>query len=286
MLLVRLERNNFMKNHWIKALSICAILITVPLSAEEEIGTPTNPQPSAFLHTNYSWFDVSFNYLDWSSGTENRTGGSKSDFAYLELEGGMGWDWGELYFFTDWENPGKSFDSKDVPDDARWVIKPVIDINIPADEGDWWKNFQIHIQDYYLYGDSFRVNNLILGLAYKFQIENLFIRPFLGFHYTDDNFNPSGWNGYMGGWAFNYDFLLLSQKFSLSNWNEFEFDRNSDYGGDKSADGRSWGVNGALALWWHVTEHFTTGLQYRYADHKLGYKGYQTGVIYTLKYNF
>jgi len=90
----------------------------------------------------------------------------------------------------------------------------------------------------------------------------------------------------MAGWVFNYDFQLASLKFSLSNWNEIEFDRDDDYGGSGSADGRSWGLNGALALWWHATDHITTGIQYRYADHKLGYAGYQNGIIYTLKYNF
>jgi len=137
-----------MKKKLITPLILAGLATAVPLLAEDEIGTPPNPQPSTFLHTNYSWFDVSVNYLDWSSGTENRTGGSKADFTYLEFEGGMGWDWGELYFFTDWENPGKSFDKNDAPDDGRWVIKPVLDINVPAQEGDWWQNFQIHIQQH------------------------------------------------------------------------------------------------------------------------------------------
>ncbi len=267
----------------LKALALGALILgSLPLAAGGDLTPP--PAAKSWWQTNYSWYDVSVNYLDWSSGTKSRSG--KANFTYLEFEGGMGWDWGELYFFTDWENPGKSFDTSEEPRDGRWVIKPVLDINIPADEGDWWKNFQVHIQDYYLYSDGFRVNNLVLGLAYKFQIENFFIRPFIGFHYTDDNFNPAGWNGYMAGWTFNYDFTLGSQKFSFSNWNEIEFDRNSDYGGSNSADGRSWGLNGALALWWHVTDHVTTGIQYRYADHKLGAATYQTGMIYTLKYNF
>ena len=266
------------------ALSLAALFATAPLSAGGDL-TPPPPNTKSWWQTNYSWYDVSVNYLDWSSGTERRVNHTKSDFVYLEFEGGMGWDWGELYFFTDWENPGESFDANDAPDDTRWVIKPILDINIPADEGDWWKGFQIHIQDYYLYGDGFWVNNLIVGLAYKYQVDNFFIRPFIGVHYVDDKFNPATWNGYMAGWTFNYDFALGSQKFSFSNWNEIEFDRDSRYGTD-GADGRSWGLNGALALWWHITDHVTTGIQYRYADHKLGAATYQNGVIYTLKYNF
>jgi len=234
---------------------------------------------------NFTWYDVNINYLDWTGGTVERVSHTKDDFLYLEFEGGMGWDWGDLYFFTDLENPGKGFDTAEEPDDSRWVIKPILDINVPAEEGDWWKGFQVHIQDYYLYGDGFWVNNLVLGLAYKFTTENFFIRPFAGFHYVDDKYNPAEWNGYMGGWVFNYDFTIGEEKFSLSNWHEFEWDRDDAYG-KNGADGKSWGVNGALAGWWHITDHVTSGLQYRYAYHKLGSKAYQTGLIYTLKYNF
>ncbi|HSH47738.1 MAG TPA: ion channel protein Tsx, partial [Halomonas sp.] len=40
----------------------------------------------------WSFANVSANYLDWSSGTEARTAdnAAKSDFLYLELEGGAG----------------------------------------------------------------------------------------------------------------------------------------------------------------------------------------------------
>ena len=268
-----------------RAITLSALL-ALPLLAGGDPEASPAVEANPFWRPDYSWFDVNINYLDWSSGTERRTGGSKKDFYYLELEGGMGWSWGDLYFFTDWENAGKSFDKNDAPDDARWVIKPILDLNIPGlGRGHWYSDFQIHIQDYFLYSDGFRVNNLVLGLAYRFRGEGYFLRPFLGFHYADDNFNPGTWNGYMAGWSFNVDFGLPGQKFSLSNWHEFEFDRDRRYGSD-GADGRSWGVNGALALWWHATGHLTAGLQYRYADHKLGYGGYQDGLITTLKYKF
>jgi hypothetical protein len=267
-----------------KRLITTGLALTIVASAGGDLNT-SEPEAPSFWKTTYQWFDVSTNYLNWSQGTERRTGGSKADFLYLELEGGMGWEWGELYFFTDWENPGRSFDAAKAPDDGRWVIKPVLDINIPAGEGDWWQGFQVHIQDYYLYGDAFWVNNLVVGLAYKFQGEHHFFRPFLGLHYVDDKFNPATWNGFMGGWVFNYDFEIGSQRFSLSNWHEIEFDRDARYGKD-GADGASWGINGALAGWWHLTRHFTLGLQYRYAYQKLGYDGYQDGIITSLKYNF
>ncbi len=247
--------------------------------------TKNEGEEKAWYVPNFTWSDVNVNYLDWSGGTERINGGHQySDFWYAELEGGAGWDWGDFYFFTDWENPGKGFDADEAPDDSRWVIKPILDINIPGTE-EVLKNVQLHVQDYYLYGKGFLVNNFVVGLAYKYIGENLFARPFFGIHYTNDNFNPATWNGYMAGWVFNYDIDLMNQKFALSNWHEFEFDRDEAYS-NKAVDGGSWGVQGALAAWWHATKHLSAGLQYRYAYHKLGQNGFIHGWIYTLKYNF
>jgi len=84
----------------------------------------------------FTWSDVNINYLDWSDGSERRGTGNYDDFPYIELEGGAGWGWGDFYFFTDWENPGKGFDADRAPKDSRWVIKPILDINIPK-AGHW-----------------------------------------------------------------------------------------------------------------------------------------------------
>ena len=43
------------------------------------------------------------------------------------------------------------------------------------------------------------------------------------------------------------------------------------------------GLNGAVALWWNATSHITTGIQYRYADDKLGEDFYQDAIIYSIK---
>jgi long-subunit fatty acid transport protein len=51
-------------------------------------------------------------------------------------------------------------------------------------------------------------------------------------------------------------------------------------------DGASWGVQGALAIWWKINQKFTAGVQYRYSYHKLGEYDYIDAPIYTLKYNF
>ena len=254
-----------------------------PAVAEKPVATePESKWDSSKLKPLYKWGNMSFNYLDWTSGTTDRSG--KTDFVYLELEGGAGWTWGEFYMFLDWENPGNSW-SEPGPDDVRIVAKPILDIFLGGSDSGW----TFHLQNYALYSKSFYVNNLVPGIAYKFQTENGFwIRPFIGPHYQGSTFY-NGWNGWMAGWVAAYDFTIKEQKFTLSQWNEFEFDRDEEhylFNGQPTGDGKSSGINGAIAAWWHPHKKVTVGLQWRYADHKLGYNGYQTGPIITLKYNF
>ena len=252
-----------------------------PVATEQPAVTETESKwDSSMFKPLYKWGNMSFNYLDWTSGTTDRSG--KEDFIYLELEGGAGWEWGEFYMFVDWENPGKSW-SEPSPDDVRIVAKPILDVKL----GD--KGWYFHLQNYYLGSDSFYVNNLVPGIAYKFTTENGFwIRPFIGGHYQNSTFY-NGWNGWMAGWVFAYDFVIKEQKFTISQWNEFEFDRDEEhylFNGEPTGDGKSSGTNGAIAIWWHPHKKFTAGLQWRYANHKLGSISYQTGGIVTLKYNF
>ena len=54
----------------------------------------------------YGFGNVSINRLDWTNKTEKNT--AHDDFTYLELEGGAGFTWGEVYGFIDLENPHKS----------------------------------------------------------------------------------------------------------------------------------------------------------------------------------
>jgi len=237
---------------------------------------------TAWYTPQYTFINVSANYLDWSSATERKSG--KADFFYTEIEGGAGWDWGEFYGFFDVENPTKGW-HRDPPDDIRLVAKPILDIKL-GDSG-----FYYHLQDYYLKSDTFYVNNLVFpGVAYKLKTDfGLWVRPFIGGHYQNSTFY-SGWNGYKAGWVFAWDFDIAGQKFALSNWHEFEFDRDKEHyqldDGTPTGDGKSWGLDGALALWWHLNKTITTGVQWRYSKYKLGYAGYQQGFIYTLKYNF
>jgi len=267
-------------------------LLSLPLSLLAEdpdvmavVDKKNEVKPEKHWYTpNFTYWDTSVNYLNWSSATEERAKGKTnfSDFVYLELEGGAGWDWGEFYFFTDIENPGKSWDN--VPtDDLRFVIKPILDVKL----GD--TNFFFHLQDYFLKSKTFFVNNLVPGIAYKFSMGKFWIRPFIGPHYQESTFYD-GFNGYMTGWTFVYDFKIGEEKFTLSQWHEYEFKRAKEHyqleDGTPVGDGRSSGTNGALALWWHPIKEITAGMQYRYAIYKLGLDDNANAVIFSLKYNF
>ncbi|SFV51051.1 Putative exported protein precursor [hydrothermal vent metagenome] len=250
-----------------------------PQSSLEQ--TPPPKEQKSIFAPNFTYWDVSYNYLDWSSGTERQS--TFTDFSYIELEGGAGWDWGEFYFFTDIENPTHDWDDEPT-DDKRFVIKPILDVQL------YESNWYVHVQDYYLDSNGFFVNNLVTGIAYKFSGENgSFIRPFLGTHYQESTFYD-GFNGYIGGWTLIYNFTLADQKMTLSNWHEIEFDRDKEHyeadDGTPIGDGKSWGINGAIALWWTPIKQITAGVQYRYAYYKLGYAGYSNAIIYSFKYNF
>jgi len=229
---------------------------------------------------NFSYGNINVNYLDWSKKSENES--YKGDFSYLGFEGGAGWSGAELYGFLNIENPTHSY-SDDSPDELRFSSFIDLDIEIK-------NNFKFHIQNYALNSDPYYVNDFVLGLGYKFQSDfGVWFRPFIGIHYSYDPYY-SDLNGYMGGWLFSYDFTILEYKFNLFHWNEIEFGRDKafylDDAGTPIGDGESWGLNGAVSLWVELSKHYTIGLQYRYADNKLGSPTYQSAAIYTFKYNF
>ncbi len=256
----------------------------------------------------YGFMDINVNYLDWTEKAEDRTapphlggegfGGTKEDFFYLELEGGAGFDWGDLYGFVDFENPGESrskrefgFGDFDTPesdgiysDSFRIAAKGSIAYNI----GETKFNYYGHIYSLTVGGEGFYDQNIVLGASYDiFTDWGFWMKPFLGIHIELSTFNGSGTNGYMGGWVLGYDFQLADQKFSINQWHETEFARKDQFRGNGTQyQLNSTGQNGAVSAWWHMTKHFTTGIQYRYADHKLGTAAYHDAIIYTLKYNF
>ena len=94
----------------------------------------------------YGFGNVSINYLDWSKGTQNRTAdnAAKKDFFFLEVEGGAGFNWGEVYGFFDVENPTNDTKENDGSKNLRTAAKGTTHIYL----GD--TNFTLygHIYDY------------------------------------------------------------------------------------------------------------------------------------------
>jgi len=227
----------------------------------------------------YSFINVNLNYLDWNHNTENSS--AKRDFSYIGLEGGFGYKRIDIYAFLNVENPTHNYNTPS-PSDLRFTSLIDSDIEIK-------NNFKIHFHNYYLNSDSFYVSNSVLGIGYKLNTNfGLWLRPYIGFHYTKDTYY-NGLNGYMGGWIFNYSFNLINLDFNLSQWNEIEFKRDKDFyllNNKPIGDGESWGLNGAISLWLNLNKTMSIGTQYRYAKNKLGYSNYQSAMIYTLKYSY
>ncbi len=136
---------------------------------------------------------------------------------------------------------------------------------LPGDTG-----FNLYLHAYGTYGSANRVNfhddMFLYGIGYNFTGSGWWFKPFFAKRYTDQTYY-TGDNGYVAGWVAGYSFMLGSEKFTLTNWNEYEFDRDATYA---AGNGGKEGLNGAVTLWWNATSHITTGIQYRYADDKLG----------------
>jgi hypothetical protein len=242
----------------------------------------------------YGFASVSVNYLDWTDKAEERSnggyGGAKEDFVYLEVEGGAGYSWGDVYGFIDLENPQnintseRDFSGDPVTDSFRIAAKGSVAVNLG--ESNW--NFYNHIYSLTVAGEGFFDQNVVTGFSYDiFTDSGFWIKPFLGLHYENQTFAGSGFNGYMAGWVLGYNFKLGSQDFMVTQWHETEFAREDQFrnnGTQYTLD--SVGHNGAVSLWWNATKEFTAGVQYRYADQKLGTAAYHDGVIFTAKYNF
>ncbi|WP_163577173.1 outer membrane protein OmpK [Halomonas faecis] len=236
----------------------------------------------------WSFANVSVNYLDWSSGTERRTAdnAAKSDFFYLELEGGLGYEWGEFYGFFDVENPGNDqFDeASGGKDNFRTAGKVTSHLYL----GESPFSVYAHLYDFRDYGYDLREQDQVLGLGYRHTFASgLWFKPFLGAARVQSD-GYTGMNGFMAGWVAGYDFTAFGQEFSVTNWHEQTFGRDDDYLAKNYVGGKadSVGTNGALSLWWHPHDRITTGVQYRYSDEKLGAPGqYQNAMIYTLKLN-
>ncbi|AIA75279.1 hypothetical protein FF32_10600 [Halomonas campaniensis] len=254
--------------------------LVMPALANDTPASPTTPL--------WSFANVSVNYLDWSNGTEARTASNaaKSDFTFVEIEGGVGYSWGEFYGFFDFENPtNDQFDeSSGGKDNFRTAGKITSHIYL----GDSPLSIYAHLYDFRDYGFNAREQDQILGLGYRTTFDNgLWFKPFIGAARVQSD-GYTGMNGFMAGWVAGYDFSALNQNFSVTNWHEQTFGRDDEYLEQNYVGGKagSVGTNGALSLWWHPSELITTGVQYRYSDNKLGTpNAYQNAMIYSVKLN-
>ena len=71
------------------------VLLTGTALATPAFADDAQPQT---LDRLWSFANVSVNYLDWSNGTEARTASNaaKSDFTFVEIEGGVGFSFGRI----------------------------------------------------------------------------------------------------------------------------------------------------------------------------------------------
>ncbi|MCK2183789.1 outer membrane protein OmpK [Halomonas getboli] len=267
------------------SVSLAGLLLgatALPAAASDDAAaTALTPQ--------WSFANVSVNYLDWSDGTEERTStnAAKGDFFYLELEGGVGFDWGEFYGFYDAENPHNDTAEEDGRDNRRSAAKVTSHIYL----GESPFSLYFHVYDFRDYGYDSEEQDRVVGFGYRHTFANgLWFKPFIGKAWVESDGNSySGENGYMAGWVLGYDFQAFGEAFSLTNWHEQTFERDDEYLRRNYVNGPAGelGTNGAVALWWHPIDEITTGVQYRYSNNKLGTAGeYQNAMIYTLKYNF
>ena len=253
-----------------------SMLTLITPSAQSNVFDPT-----------WSFANISLNYLNWSKGTEHRTknNAAKGDFFYLELEGGVGYNWGEFYGFADLENPTYNTHESDGRDHRRTAVKITSHIYL----GESPFSVYLHIYDFRDYGYDAYEQDQVLGFGFRHNFSNgIWFKPFLGAAHVESN-AYSGMNGYMLGWVAGYDFKLFDENFSITNWHELTFDRDKEYLYDNYVEGKAGevGNNGALALWWHPIEKITTGIQYRYSINKLGTPdAFQNAIIYSVKFNF
>jgi hypothetical protein len=219
----------------------------------------------------YEWGfgNVSLNRLYWDSSTKQKS--TKTDFNYLELEGGAQYTWGETYGFFDVEEIGKRGEL------LRTAAKGIVRYYLGK------SNISLYGHVYNFTQAGFSEQNRVYGLGYQLTGKGWWFKPFLGFHdVTQTYFNGS--NGFMGGWIIGYVFKIGGEEFLAADWHELEFARKDDYA---AANGNSRvGQNGAASIWWIANSKFNFGLQWRYAVNKLGTEGNLNAAILSAKYIF
>lgn len=260
-----------------KFISVVALSAGMFFSGATLAATPQTE--SVDWTPNWQFSSVSLNKLDWSSNTTTTRGQHLKDFTFLEVEGGAGWNWGDVYGFLDVEDFANYRSEQDIKLSAKYSVN--VYTSIP--------DVSLYHQVSVVESKDFDTLDAVVGLSYRTNVMGVKFAPFAGIQYSshdaDWQSNFSGMNGYMIGWSAAYDFTVRQEKFSVTNWHETTVGRTHEYL-KASNEVKELAQNGAVALWWHPTRHLSTGVQYRYGDNKIGVHGNVNAVIYTIKYNF
>lgn len=217
-------------------------------------------------------------YADWNSGFENT---HRGEVWKLTADFGAIFDKGEFYSF--YENNVLNHDISG----QNYVLSAQTHIRLFSSDvslmGKLYGQFDNTWGDDLdmMYGLGY------LGLSGKWG----FFKPYLAFHNQSSDYHSqrlggrsaSGRNGYVAGWTAAYFFSLWEESFVLSDWHEFEFDRNDAYAEQQHGAN---GINGGLTLTWQFYPHLKASVTWRYFQNKLGYDGFGDQMIYTLGYEF
>jgi hypothetical protein len=252
------------------ALGVIAAATAIPAQAEYLYGFGS-------MYADYQVWNQGFGNDDDNFGVDI----SDRNQAVIGIEGGAGFDWGQIYGFYDYEGVDRA------TDDRGASLKGTIHYNLGE------TNVSLYAQVYNTDADKsgFHEQNRVVGLGYTgLGGEGWGFTPFIGVHelatataeFGADTIN-TGANGGMLGWVGFYNTDIGNQNFTFSTWGEYEFGRNDSYA---AVQGGDWGLNGSVNAMWNFHEDFSAGVLYRYTYNKLAREGYQDLVIYRLQYNF
>ncbi|EMK3499862.1 TPA: hypothetical protein KDY14_003655 [Vibrio parahaemolyticus] len=225
-------------------------------------------------NTYSAWGNVHFDWQEWGHGY------SDSDFSQglIGIEGGLNFKWGEFFGFYDYEGIDR--------DSGYQTATMNLQSHVYLGNSD----FTVFGKVYSTQGTEIKEQNNFIGFGHVgIGGDGWWFKPWIGANYSTvynefaPNTNVNGFNGGTLGWSAGYVFNAFDKTFILSNWNEYEFARNTEYSENNYGDS---GVNGGLNLGVNLTDHFSATIMYRYYYNKLGSDGYGDILIYRLAYNF
>ena len=252
----------------------CALSLAAMTAAVMFVGAGAEPVEAKQLWSNTN---IGYHYWDKSAGKTN-------DY-YLELEHASGYDWGQIYGFIDFTNPGNGNDS-----DGRHESR-LIKIN---------GHYYLGDSDFSLFGQyvNFRSDfvksddqDFLLGFGYTgLKGDWGFFTPSVTAvysHYSGTNrlggkSKINEHTGYQIQASYRYN-VLPENKLFIAGWHENQYITSkkfaqNTYGSVANNLGKKgdWAMNGAAGLWtdlsaWGGTNTpLTVGVEWRYAEKKLG----------------